>query len=648
MIKNIKKTVGFLFIVVFCTIVAAWMPQMARAAEEVAIDENNFPDEVFRRCVCKFDKDGNKKLSEQEITKATTFKHIGRIIGSTIEIKSLKGIEYLTALTTLDCSYNQLTSLDLSHNTRLVTLYCEQNELTNLDLSHNTALEVLRCYENQLTSLNLSHSIALTFLNCYENQLTSLDLSHNMALTFLNCSQNQLTSLDLSHNTALTSLDCSQNPLTSLDLSHNTALTSLAYRHNQLTSLDLSHNTALTSLGCDDNQLTSLDLSHNTALTHLGCSNNQLTSLDLSRHTALKVLVCFRNQLTSLDLSHNTALKDLRCYENPLVELKLNRKTYSILPLYIEDLHGKNISVTDLQNVTETEIYDSNHNKLSLIKVTKTTQPATYKVNGKNFTIIYANTVTPAPSTNPSIPSDSHIFSDHSYSSPVTDGSIVVYGNGMTKKINDKKVNNRVSIVYTDILASYKYTTNSKGVIKPSVGKVIVAVTKSAAKPTISNKNKVTDTSASKMAKAKIKNGQITVTAVGKEGGLAYLWVMDTGNKGVSACRPVNVKLLPKKLEIQSTSGSKLAKNTEVKKGSTLDVCVAGFVGSAKAEDGTYTVTVDSKYNNYVTVTPADGSTNKFTITAKDLENDKKTKVAVTFKCDQNNKKTKLSLVITK
>jgi len=150
------------------------------------------------------------------------------------------------------------------------------------------------------------------------------------------------------------------------------------------------------------------------------------------------------------------------------------------------------------------------------------------------------------------------------------------------------------------------------------------------------------------MAKAKIKNGQITVTAVGKEGGLAYLWVMDTGNKGVSACCPVNIKLAPKKLEIQNTTGSKVAKNTELKKEKTLHVYVVGLVGSAKTEDGTYTAVVNPKYSSYVTVAPIAGSTNKFTITAKGLKNDKKTKVSVIFMCDQNNKKTNLSLTLTK
>lgn len=231
---------------------------------------------------------------------------------------------------------------------------------------------------------------------------------------------------------------------------------------------------------------------------------------------------------------------------------------------------------------------------------------------------------------------------------PVTSSTPIIYGNGKTQIIYGKKVNNKVCTVYTDILASYKYTPNNNGTVKASVGKVIVGITTSDKTPALNAKKTKIENQATKIARAKIKNGQITVTAVGKEGGIVYLWVIDTGSKGVSACCPINVKLAPTKMEIQNTSGSKLAKNTKLENGKMLDVCVAGLVGQAKTDDGTYTAEVASKYQNYVSVTPVDGSTNKFTISAKGLKNNKDTKLTVTFKCDQNGKKANLSLTITK
>ena len=189
-------------------------------------------------------------------------------------LTSLQGIEYFESLTGLDCSYNQLTSLDLSRNTALTELRCDYNQLPSLDVSRNTALTALYCNNNQLTELDVRQNTALTGLWCYDNQLTTLDVSANTALTWLDCASNSLTTLDVSANTALTYLHCGSNQLTSLDVSANTALTYLSCGSNQLTSLDVRANTALTYLHCGSNQLTSLDVRANTALTQLTCKDN--------------------------------------------------------------------------------------------------------------------------------------------------------------------------------------------------------------------------------------------------------------------------------------------------------------------------------------------------------------------------------------
>ena len=136
----------------------------------------------------------------------------------------------------------------------------------------------------------LKYFTALESLNCYNNQLTSLDLSHNTALRSFCCDNNQLTSLDLSHNTALTVLQCENNQLTSLDLSRNTTLQILSCGNNQLTSLSLRYNTALTELYCYDNQFTSLDLRYNTDLTWFMGGPNFLITLDLRNSKDLKYL----------------------------------------------------------------------------------------------------------------------------------------------------------------------------------------------------------------------------------------------------------------------------------------------------------------------------------------------------------------------
>ena len=99
-------------------------------------------------------------------------------------IIDLTGIEDFTALTCLNCSQNQLTSLDLTQNTALTSLSCSQNQLTSLDLTQNTALIGLYCMFNQLTSLDLTQNTALTWLYCYVNELTCLNVKNGNNLNF--------------------------------------------------------------------------------------------------------------------------------------------------------------------------------------------------------------------------------------------------------------------------------------------------------------------------------------------------------------------------------------------------------------------------------------------------------------------------------
>ena len=106
------------------------------------------------------------------------------------DISDLAGIEYFSALTILDCSYNYLTTLDISSNTSLLTLNCYYNRLTTLDISSNTALEVLTCGSNRLTTLDISSNIDLHMLDCSdnympdENAIKGLDTNQPPQFTF--------------------------------------------------------------------------------------------------------------------------------------------------------------------------------------------------------------------------------------------------------------------------------------------------------------------------------------------------------------------------------------------------------------------------------------------------------------------------------
>ncbi len=189
-------------------------PETATPNASVAIDAEHFPDPTFRDYVRNsYDMNDDHALSASEIAAVVSMDC------RDLDINSLKGIEYFTALEKLDCSYNNLAVLDLSQNTALKELNCGANDLLSLNVSNNTALTYLDCSSNPLPSLDVSNNKALVYLSCTWMELSSLDVSNNTKLEYLAVSSNNLTSLDVSKNTKLKDLMCDENAIGTLDVS---------------------------------------------------------------------------------------------------------------------------------------------------------------------------------------------------------------------------------------------------------------------------------------------------------------------------------------------------------------------------------------------------------------------------------------------
>ena len=131
---------------------------------DVEINEKNFPDPNFRNWILsqQFGKDG--VLSDKEIA------DIREMNVSNKNIHDLKGIEYFTALESLNLDKNQVKYIDVSKNKELVYLRVEWNQLTSLDVSKNEAMRFLMCGGNSLTELNTSGCTALERIRCWHNQ----------------------------------------------------------------------------------------------------------------------------------------------------------------------------------------------------------------------------------------------------------------------------------------------------------------------------------------------------------------------------------------------------------------------------------------------------------------------------------------------
>lgn len=232
----------------------------------------NIPDANFKAYLVGNTAINTNSDSEIQVSEAVAYSGDIQCLG--LNISDLTGIEAFVNMIALNCSYNNLTALDLSNNTALNYLDCKLNQLNNLNL--NTNLSTLICNNNSLNSLNINNNPNLTVLHCYGNQLTSLDISNNINLNYLDCAHNLLNSLNLDNNPNLNFLECSYNNLTNLNVNNNTALGTLYCYFNNLTTLDLSHNTALVQFICINNNLNSLNLANgnNTAFTYVWTNNN--------------------------------------------------------------------------------------------------------------------------------------------------------------------------------------------------------------------------------------------------------------------------------------------------------------------------------------------------------------------------------------
>lgn len=123
-------------------------PEAAEANDDdIAIDEEYFPDAVFREYVREnFDADGDGKLSADECLGVNT------IDVSQKDIKSLKGIEYFTNLTYLKCSNNKLTQLVVSKNKELDMLFTYNNAIKSIDIKNSPDLrKALSEYKKKTT-----------------------------------------------------------------------------------------------------------------------------------------------------------------------------------------------------------------------------------------------------------------------------------------------------------------------------------------------------------------------------------------------------------------------------------------------------------------------------------------------------------------
>ncbi len=234
-----KKILGL----IVCTVMLGLFGLLAGAGTvyaDVAINEENFPDAIFRAYVGdNFDTDKDGQLSDTELNVVSMINVEKKGIGN------LKGIEYFKQLEWLDCRENKLESLEISGLDKMWSISCESNQLTELRLENLVSLQQIICDGNKLENLDVSNLSSLERIVCSENGLKNLNLGYLSKLNHLDCKKNKLSELNVKHLTGLVWVFCQENEITDLDLKNLTELQWLYCEQNQLKSLDLSGNTAL-------------------------------------------------------------------------------------------------------------------------------------------------------------------------------------------------------------------------------------------------------------------------------------------------------------------------------------------------------------------------------------------------------------------
>lgn len=326
---------------------------------------------------------------------------------SSKNITDLTGIEDFTELTSLDCSKNKLSSINISKNVALTTLNCSYNYTMDfLDVSNNINLKILSCFSLKIRDLNLKNNLKLTQLTCSYNALTSLEIPHNPDFNYLDCSNNRLVQIDVSKNTNLIYFDCSNNKLINLDVSTNGSLTTFYCNSNNLFNLNVKNgnnlrlskrnfidNPNLTCINVDAFSTSSwgpskdpkafynsncsgentpytlipdpafeqklIDIGVDTdgkngkvittniaSLKSLDVSSGNITNLTgIEDFTSLTYLDCGSNKISNIDLTENTVLTTLFCPKNDLEGLSLYKNTFlTYLDCNTNRLKGINVS----------------------------------------------------------------------------------------------------------------------------------------------------------------------------------------------------------------------------------------------------------------------------------------------------------------
>ncbi len=360
-----------------------------------------------------FDTDSDGEISYAEAENVTDID----ICSNEVNLKSLKGIEYMPSLERINCPGEWYDVGDkelgidrdyyyIGHYTGWETAWGPIGTLEYLDVRWNKSLKVLNIQNNSavgelMSSIDLTNNpsleelrLGMTYLNYPDisqfEDLRYLDLGHLRGTVPTFSNNHELLEVIIDHpqdedghNDQAIDYDFSQCPklerlilsatVNSIsDLSNNPKLKELkiGWSSANLQSIDVSD--------CPDLEIietigsvgvSSIDVSANASLRSLNVDGNNLTALDLSNNTELQYLNCRGNNLTQLDLSSNTELITLDIAENDINSIDLSGL------VKLETLYGdlNTYSVLDISNNVNLVYLDCSNTNIQSIDLSTNT-----------------------------------------------------------------------------------------------------------------------------------------------------------------------------------------------------------------------------------------------------------------------------------
>ena len=166
-------------------------------------------------------------------------------------------------------------AFSIPQNTSIERINCSNNQISTLDVSGRSSLTLLRCEYNDISVLDLASLVSLTFVNCSDNNISVLDTEDLALLETCICNDNGITDLNIANKPALSVVNCSSNPITALDTSGSVAIKTLIFNSTNVKLINLSLLTELTSLRCRDCNMNATEVDANLLSADLANVANQ-------------------------------------------------------------------------------------------------------------------------------------------------------------------------------------------------------------------------------------------------------------------------------------------------------------------------------------------------------------------------------------